>query len=57
MTPASRELLTFMGLNLANGAVGNGNSGPLENYFSIFAGMLMFDDVVNMAKEAENILP
>lgn len=57
MTPASRELLAFMGLNLANGAVGNGNSEPLENYFSIFAGMLMFDDVVNMAKEARNVLP
>ena len=56
-TPASRDLLIFLALNLSDLAVGSGNSGPLEKYFSIFAGLLMFDDVTNMAMEATQNLP
>ena len=56
-TPANRELLIFLALNLSELAIGRGNSDPLAKYFSIFAGLLMFDDVVNMAKEATQELP
>lgn len=56
-TPANRELLIFLALNLSEMAIGQGNSDPLAKYFSIFAGLLMFDDVVNMAKEATQELP
>lgn len=56
-TPANRELLIFLALNLSEMAIGRGNSEPLAKYFSIFAGLLMFDDVVNMTKEATQELP
>lgn len=56
-TPANRDLLIFLALNLSEMAIGRGNSDPLARYFSIFAGLLMFDDVINMAKEATQDLP
>lgn len=56
-TPANRDLLVFLALNLSDSAIGRGNSEPLAKYFSIFAGLLMFDDVTNMAKEALQDLP
>lgn len=56
-TPANRDLLIFLALNLSDSAIGRGNSDPLAKYFSIFAGLLMFDDVTNMAKEALQDLP
>lgn len=56
-TPANRDLLVFLALNLSDSAIGHGNSEPLAKYFSIFAGLLMFDDVTNMAKEALQDLP
>lgn len=55
-TPATRDELAFIALNLSTEAVGQGNKNPLERYFSLFAGMLMFDDMINMAKEATNQL-
>lgn len=46
--------LEFLAYNLFPGSAGDiaGIKGPLEKYFSIFAGMLMFDDVANMTTEA-----
>ena len=51
-TPVDRDTLAFLILNLPHEAVGLGNVDTLTRYFSIFAGLLMFDDVVNMAKAA-----
>lgn len=51
----NRELLSFLALNLNPSAAAASAKGPLENYFSIFAGLLMFDDVKNMALEATKI--
>lgn len=44
--------LNFLAYNLIPGAIAEDKRGSLENYFSLFAGMLMFDDVQNMAQEA-----
>lgn len=46
--------LAFLGLNLMEGAVASESRGPLERYFSMYAAMLMFDDITNMAIEATN---
>lgn len=46
------QLLQFIAYNLVPGAVADDMIGPLEKYFSMFAGLLMFDDVQNMAIEA-----
>jgi len=52
-----KEALKGVLLNLSELAVGNNMKTPVENYFSIFSGMLMFSDIRNMAlelgKEAE----
>jgi hypothetical protein len=47
------EVMYNLALNLSNLAVGgaNGIRQELESYLSIFAGMLMFDDMANMAQE------
>ena len=45
-------MLQFLAYNLIQGAAADDMVGPLEKYFSMFAGMLMFDDVQNMAIEA-----
>jgi hypothetical protein len=37
--------------NLAEGAIGNSVEGNVEKYLSIFAGLLMFDDVKNIAED------
>jgi hypothetical protein len=39
-------------MNLSKLALGHGLKGLIEDYLSIFAGMLMFDDLQNMALEA-----
>ena len=56
--PVDRELLVFLGLNLSKLAAVGTNipeaRNILANYFSIFAGILMFDDIENMALEAYN---
>lgn len=44
--------LQFIAYNLVQGAAADEMLLPLEKYFSMFAGMLMFDDVQNMAIEA-----
>ena len=36
-------------LNLCSQSIGGGAKSSVENYLSIFAGMLMFDDLQNMA--------
>lgn len=46
------DALKFIALNLSSGALGDKNKEPLEKYLSIFAGMLMFDDIKNMAIDA-----
>ncbi len=51
ITPIDRDSLIYLGMNCANLAVGKGSYDPLIRYFSIFAGMIMFDDTINMAKE------
>jgi len=48
----NRDLLNFLALNLSPNAAAASAKGPLEDYFSIFAGLLMFDDVHNIALEA-----
>ena len=47
-----RDSLDFLLLNIPNGAVGEGLQSTLEDYLSIFAGMLMFDDIKLMADDA-----
>ena len=49
--------LEFLAYNILPGAVGDDHGRTqtaLQNYLSIYAGMMMFDDVENMAKEAIN---
>lgn len=47
-----KDALQFLIMNLPEGAVGSGQKDTIEKYLGLFAGMLMFDDAVNMAKEA-----
>jgi len=51
----SHNLMSFIALNLMPNAVAAQLKDPLESYFSIFAGLLMFDDVRNMALEAAKL--
>lgn len=46
-----KEALKGVLLNLSDLAVGSSMKTSIENYFSIFAGMLMFSDIRNMALE------
>ena len=48
----SRANLDFLMLNLAQGAVGHNLKSTVEDYLSIFAGLLMFDDVKSIADDA-----
>ena len=48
-----RNTLYFLALNLGSEAVAADKKDDLANYLSIFAGLLMFDDIYNMAKEAQ----
>ena len=47
----NQEILYNLVLNLSDLAVGGEMEGEIQDYLSIFAGMLMFDDIQNMAKE------
>ncbi len=53
LTPPSIHYLEFLILNLFDGAVAHRYKDTLEKYFSIFAGLLMFDDAVVMAQNAQ----
>lgn len=44
-----QEEIKMIALNLSNGALGSHNKSKLEEYLSIFAGLLMFDDIKNIA--------
>ena len=48
----NRNTLDFLLLNLSNAAVGGELKSTVENYLSIFAGLLMFDDVQSIAADA-----
>ena len=48
----NRDLLEMLSLNLSSEAIGSGQKAAMENYLSIFAGLLMFDDVQLIAKDA-----
>ena len=51
-----RDILTTIAANLSELAVGKNLKNTLEKYFSIFAGLLMFDDIRNIAKDAKNTI-
>lgn len=50
--PLSQDNLSLLAYNLIPGAIADDQKEPLQRYFSIYAGLLMFDDVAIMAKEA-----
>lgn len=50
--PINKNNMGFLALNLIGGAVGEDLKDPLEHYLSMYAGMIMFDDLANMSKEA-----
>ena len=52
LTMPEQEVLYNLIINIPSNAVGGPLKHSLENYLGIFAGMLMFDDMQNMAKEA-----
>jgi len=41
----NEQILQFIAYNLIHGAAADDMVGPLEKYFSLFAGLLMFDDI------------
>ena len=51
---ADMDSLKFLAYNIIPGAIAENEKGNLEKYFSMFAALLMFDDVENMAQEAVN---
>lgn len=56
LTLIEKDLMYNIALNLSSEAVGGVVKGEVENYLSIFAGLLMFDDLQNMAYDiARNI--
>lgn len=50
--PLDKNSLNLLAYNLVPGAIADDQREPLERYFSIYAGLLMFDDVALMAEEA-----
>lgn len=57
LTLVKKNILYNIAINLAEGAVGSSARDEVENYLSIFAGMLMFDDLQNMALDiAQNTI-
>lgn len=50
-----RTALSEAVLNLATQTVGGGQKGNIANYLSIFAGMMMFSDITNMATEISQL--
>lgn len=45
------DIMRGIATNLAKGAIGDSSKGAVEKYLSIFAGLLMFDDVKNIAQD------
>lgn len=54
--PIDRTALGFLALNLVPGAVAESQKNPIEHYLSLYAGMVMFDDLANMAEEAVSMI-
>ena len=54
--PLDRASLGFLALNLVPRAVAEDQKDVLEQYLSIYAGMVMFDDLANMAQEAVTMI-
>lgn len=52
LTLPAQEWLEFIVMNLFTGGVAEEARNPLEKYLSIFAGLFMFDDAINIATEA-----
>lgn len=52
--PGSNGIMRALALNLSELAVGGHVATKLEDYLSLFAGLLMFDDITNIAQEAVN---
>lgn len=46
-----KPVIEMIANNIMDGALGYSLAGPLEKYFSLFAGMIMFDDVTNIAED------
>ena len=51
-----KDIIEGICINLSELALGHNLKGLIEDYLSIFAGMLMFDDLQNIAFEATNQL-
>lgn len=49
LTLVDQEIMYGAILNLCELAIGHGSKSLIENYLSMFAGMLMFDDLQVMA--------
>lgn len=49
-----KDVLYSIAINLPAGAIAQNLKGSIENYLSMFAGMLMFDDIANMGREIVN---
>ena len=49
LTLVDQDIMYGAILNLCSQSIGGGAKSSVENYLSIFAGMLMFDDLQNMA--------
>lgn len=52
LTMPAQEWLEFIVMNLFTGGVAEEARNPLEKYLSIFAGLFMFDDAINIAMDA-----
>lgn len=52
LTMPAQEWLEFIVMNLFTGGVAEEARNPLEKYLSIFAGLFMFDDAINIAMGA-----
>ena len=51
ITLPDKKNLYFLALNLSRAAIGDTAKDPLVTYFSVFAGLLMFEDVAGIAKD------
>lgn len=54
--PSDQDKMITIALNLASNTLGSQNLVSVEKLFSIFASIIMFDDVVNVAKDIQAAL-